>query len=135
MGGRGGGGDGEKKWGEKHSPGIITLIFSLGHLCLNPQAIDFFCHCFFVWRILIPFLFFPYQRCKFQGERLIISTGFSIVSVPDPSPLFTALDVLHHQHANSGSGDLPVHSMFLRHPQNTTIKATSTHLVNQTTYS
>ena len=39
RGGRGGGGGQEReKKGERPSPGIVTLIFSLGDLCLNNWA-------------------------------------------------------------------------------------------------
>ena len=45
-----------------------------------------------------------------------------VVLVPDPFIIIKKL---------SGSGDLPVHYVFLRHLWNATIKATFTHMVNQ----
>ena len=54
----------------------------------------------------------------------------NLVLVPDPFTHSTGC-IASPARKNSGSGDLPVHSVFLRHPWNATIKATSTHLVNQ----
>ena len=53
-----------------------------------------------------------------------------VVSVPDPLIHSTGC-IASPACKYSGSGDFPVYSMFLRHLWNATIKATSTHLINQ----